>query len=581
MKPPLPFNPSGITKMQSGIEGFDEITGGGLPHSRMTLILGAPGAGKTVFALQTLVNGAGQLGEPGIFVAFEETATRIIENAATFGWDLPLLQDNSLFFLDAHLPIDAINAGQFDLIGLLAGIEAKAKEIGARRVVFDSIDALLIPLNDFLVERQEILRVHEWLGTTELTGILTAKDNGDNIRSQRYGFLQFMTDCVVSLQHRTVDRVSLRTIQVMKYRGSSFCENEFPLVIAEHGMDIASAKVGELDHPVSTERVSTGIQRLDTMLDGGYYRGSSTLISGAPGTSKTTLCGAFVEAACRRDEPALYVSFDEAANEIIRNMASVGIDLKTPVEAGLLHMYSGQSDARSALEHLLILKNLIAQYKIQCLAVDPLSALLKSGNAVSALGAVERLLRFAKFAGITVICTSLLDSADLSAESTPLQVSTIADTWIHLSYVIQAGERNRALTIIKSRGTHHSNQVREMILSEDGITLTDVYSAGGEVLMGTLRHEKEVAALLEQEQIKADLDRERQSLAVTEAEIGSRIEALQKELDSKRAAFQAKEQLSKATEQQQQASQEDVRQLRHADSNSRATHQSPSNEVED
>ncbi|MEP7287872.1 MAG: circadian clock protein KaiC [Chloroflexota bacterium] len=558
---------SEMKKMPTGIEGFDVMTGGGLPCSRMSLLLGSPGAGKTVFALQTLVNGARQLDEPGIFIAFEEDSKRLIENVRTFGWDLGALEDRKLFFLDAHLPADTIQAGQFDLIGLLAAIEAKAKEIGAKRVVFDSIDALLIPLNDPLLERQEILRVHDWFAKTELTGIMTAKD-GSSIGAQRYGFMQFITDCVVTIKHQTIDRVSLRTIQIMKYRGSSFAENEFPMVITPFGIDVASIKPNELDYPVSTERISTGVQRLDTMLNGGYYRGSSTLVSGAPGTAKTTLSGAFVEAACQRGEPALYVSFDEAANEVIRNMASVGIDLKTHVDSGLLRMYSAQSVTHSAAEHLVILKSLIAQHRIQCLAIDPLSALLKSGDLPSTLGAVERLLRFAKSSGITIVCTSLLEGVDLEAENTPLQVSTIADTWIQLSYVIQAGERNRALTIIKSRGTQHSNQVRELILSDQGVTLTDVYTAGGEVLMGTLRHEKEQAAQLELVQLEADFELERRAIEVDEGEISSRIETLRRELDSKRTAFRVKERLHEARETQWRAGQDDLQHLRYADSDS-------------
>ncbi|MDQ3517156.1 MAG: circadian clock protein KaiC [Gemmatimonadota bacterium] len=526
-----------IEKTPTGIKGFDEITGGGLPRNRTTLVMGTPGAGKTIFALEALVNGARISGDSGIFIAFEENARHIIENAATFGWDLPALERDKLFFLDAKLPPTIVSSGDFDLTGILAAISAKAGEMSCKRIVFDGLDVLLTMLNDPVAERREVYRLHEWLLSSGVTGIITAKseDGGVGMLPERYAFMQFMVDCVVSLHHRLVDRVSLRGLRVLKYRGSAFSENEFPLVISPTGIEVATSGTSEMSHEVSTERVSTGVERLDTMLGGGYYRVSSVLVTGAPGTSKTTLAGSFAAAACRRGEAALYVSFDEAADQIVRNLASVGIGLQEHRDAGLLHMYSIRTEVMSAEAHFIELKKLICDLKPRCMVLDPISALAKTGGQVAAVHASLRLLDYAKAQGITVFCTSLVSNTDALTESTITQISTIADTWIHLSYVVLAGERNRSITIVKSRGTKHSNQVRELLLSNEGITLSDVYSAGGEVLMGTARWEKEAEVREQEAQRRVRSERARRELELAEAEVAARIAALQRELEARRA----------------------------------------------
>ena len=529
-------NPTGIEKAATGIAGFDDITGGGLPRGRTTLILGSPGAGKTIFALETLVNGAQQSGEAGIFIAFEENSRQIIENAAEFGWDLPSLERDKLFFLDAKLPATVVQSGAFDLAGMLMALTAKAGEMSCKRIVFDGLDVLLTMLNDPVAERREIFRLHEWLMESGVTGIITAKaDASDRFTTERYAFMQFMVDCVVSLHHRLVDRVSLRALRVRKYRGSSFSENEFPLIISGKGLEIATFGRTEMAHDISMERISTGVERLDEMLDGGYYRVSSVLVTGAPGTSKTTLAGAFVEAACERGERALYVSFDEAADQIVRNLSSVGMELQRHRDADLLHMYSIRTEVMSAEAHFIQLKNLICELRPEVMVLDPISALAKTGGQVAAVHASLRLLDYAKAEGVTVFCTSLVSDTDAMAEGTETQISTIADTWIHLAYVAKGGERNRSLTIVKSRGTKHSNQVRELILSNEGVTLADVYSAGGEVLMGTARWEKEAEVRGEQLRRRAEADRKRRDLELAEVEVSTRIAALERELEARRA----------------------------------------------
>jgi len=522
---------AGLQKALTGIQGFDEMTLGGLPRRRTSLIMGGTGSGKTIFALQTLVNGARKFGEPAIFVAFEENSQQIITNAASFGWDLPALQRDKLFFLDARLSVDVVQAGDFDLSGMLTSLQAKAAEMGARRIAFDSIDVLLMLLGDTQAKHRELYRLRDWLADSDLTGMITTRfDYEAAMEMQQYAFVQFMADCVIHLDHRMTERISTREIRVVKYRGSNFSENAVPMVIGPHGIEVANIDPSYIKYKVFTEQISSGVGRLDTMLNGGYYRGNGILITGSPGTAKSSLCAAFIQAACSRGERAIYVSFDESADEIVRNMASINVLLAPYIEAGLLRMHSTRAEGRSAEEHLLQLRNLIDEYQPRCMVIDPLSAMLKAGGQVSAIGVAKQLLFLTKSKGITLLCSSLLEGSD-GAEGTDLQVSTIADTWIHLSYLVQGGERNRALTIIKSRGTKHSNQVRELVLSEKGITLADVYIAGGDVLMGTLRWEKEQAEAADQEQRRQQAEARQRELQLAEVETRARLAALTKELE--------------------------------------------------
>lgn len=523
--------------------GLDEITRGGLPQGRTTLIEGSPGSGKTVLALQTLVNGARQHQEPGIFVAFEESSRQVVANAASFGWDLPALQRKRLFFLDAHPSPDWQHAGGFDLGGMLAAIDVKVRQMGAKRIVFDALDVVLTLLDDAAAERREIYRLHHWLQQRELTAVITAKGAGDRNRDpnpERSSFLQFMVDCAITLSHTMVQNVSQRSLRVMKYRGSAFAENESPLLIGDEGLEVAGA--GELSRRlpgVTTERVSTGVDRIDTMLGGGYYRGAGVLITGSPGTAKSTLCGAFAEAACKRGEPTLYVSFDSDPDELVRNLASVGIRLEKARRSGLLRVMSGRTGMVSAETHFMRIKAEARRHGSRCVVVDPVSALAKTGNEMAAHSVVERLTDWAKSGGITLVCSSLLEAGAPETEGTPLQISTIADTWIHLSYLVNGGERNRALTIIKSRGTAHSNQVRELLLSDTGVTLTDVYIAGGEVLMGTLRWEMEQARQQEEQRNQTNAELRLHEIDLAEEELHVRLKALERELATKRAERQA------------------------------------------
>jgi circadian clock protein KaiC len=328
------------TKTSTGIEGFDGITHGGLPRQRITALLGGAGSGKTIFGLQTLVAGA-RNGEPGIFVAFEESAEQIVANASRFNWTLSSLNGHGVEFLDAQLPQAVLHGGAFDLLGLLAIVGARAKKLRAKRVVFDGIDVLLSNLADAALVRREIFRLREWLQQSGMTGIVTAKaDSRETGTARDYDFLQFMADCVVSLHHVVDSGIALRMLRVEKYRGNEHSANEFPFTITTSGIEVAGGTSAELTYAVSTERITSGVERLDAMLGGGYYRGSSVLISGVPGTAKTSLATSFAEAACRRKEATVYVSFDEAPEQIVRNVASIGIDFVTHLKTGTLRMCS-------------------------------------------------------------------------------------------------------------------------------------------------------------------------------------------------------------------------------------------------
>jgi circadian clock protein KaiC len=497
--------------------------------------MGGPGAGKTVFALQALVNAARERRQTGIFVAFEEGPGEIFANAATFGWGLPALAKSALFFLDARLSPSVVQSGDFELTGMLAILEAKKQELGAGWIVFDGIDVLLALLQNPGSATREIYRLRDWLAHNDLTAIITAKIDGSHSSPANYGFMQFMVDCVIRFDRRLEQEIAVRRLEITKYRGSDFASGEFPLNFGPRGMEVAAPGTAEIPPDAATERVSSGFGGLDEMLGGGVFRGSSTLITGAPGTSKTTLAGKFAETACRRGERTLFVSFDEGGDRIQRNLESVGIHLAGYVKSGLLRMYSGRTDVNNPEEHLIRISALLLEHRPRCMVIDPLSAIARTGALSSARAIGNRLIYKMRDHRVTAIVTSLVDGEDPQAEATELQISTIADTWIHLSYLVRGGERNRALTIVKSRGTRHSNQVRELVLSAAGPALADLYSSGGEVLMGTLRWEKEAEDGAQQRQRQAEFNHKRRELQFAEADIAARITALQLDLDKQRA----------------------------------------------
>jgi circadian clock protein KaiC len=553
-----------MTKTPTGIQGFDEITNGGLPRGRTTLVMGGPGCGKTVFALQSLVNGAHRAKEAGVFVAFEESTRQIVVNAGTFGWDLPGLVKKKLFFLDARLSPEVVKAGEFDLVGMLEFLQAKVDEINAKRIVFDGIDVLLSLLDDPVAERREIYRIRDWLARqVGMTAVITQKVGGPDI-DQRYSFLQFMVDCVVLLRHQVVDGSAFRNLRVVKYRGSGFSADEFPIALTPQGLELTNRGPSELKYKVTDERVSSGLPRLDKMLRGGYHRGSNVLISGAPGTAKSTLAGLFAAAACERGERTMYVSFDEGADQIVRNLRSVGIQLAKHQKSGLLKIYSTRTRGPNIEDQFGDLRAKVRDHKPRCLVIDPLSALSTKVAHIASADAAQQFLDYLKGEGITAVNTSLMNGINTD-EATSTGISTVADTWFHVSYVVRDGERNRALTIVKARGTGNSNQVRELTLSNEGVGLADVFVAQGKVLMGVARWEweQEQQAGKERSQVAADL--KRLQLQLAQAEAAARLQVIKTEMEARTAEIAV---LAVATGQASKLLVTDravLRKMRHAD----------------
>jgi circadian clock protein KaiC len=528
-------------KAPTGIEGFDQITRGGMPRGKATLVTGGPGCGKTVFGLQTLANSVFLWDEPGIFIAFEETSRQIIENAASFGWNL--VESEKLFFLDAMPDPDTIAVGEFDFSGMLAVLLAKAEQMKARRIVFDSIDVLLHLLPSSVERRREMNRLHNWLVANELTAIITAKIDWQRTDAVPWeeGVLQYMpfiVDCVIVLTHQFEGGYSQRRLRILKYRGSSFTENECPFSIGASGFEIAPTDTTIVPFgPVPTERISTGVEPLDRMLGGGLIRGATTIITGEPGTAKTTLAGAFSEAACKRGERTLYIAFDESCEEIARNLRSVSIQLDSYVKTGRLVMHSGQVGSASAEEHLLQIRGLVQRYRPSCMVIDPFSAFMKIGSELATQAVAARMIRWIKSLGITLVCTSLPTGTDRGLAAATLMIATAADTWVNLSFFdggFDGGERNRGLAIFKSRGTKHSNQVRELILDDSGISLAEPYTSAGTVLMGTMRWQKERTDIEERARLEAAFDSKRAAVHNEVAELEAQLETMQRSVEEKR-----------------------------------------------
>ena len=528
-----------ITKKLTGIKGFDEISNGGLPEGRITTVLGSPGAGKTVFALQTLISRLVAGNEKSAFITFEEPVSAIKRNMASFDWSAESLAAD-LMFIDARIASEVEIGGAFDLNALLAGLTGLRQEHGLLTVVFDGLDMLLGSLDDERLERQELNRLNNWVRETGISAIITVKSLGSSNRDERRSdHIQYITDCVVTLKGTFSETTSSRSLRITKYRGSGFAANPVPFVIDRSGIEVLALRGTRSDYPTFTDRLSTGIPRLDVLLGGGYVRGSSILISGSPGTSKTSLSANFAAASCAIDETALFVSFDESGSQIVENMKSIGLDLARYIESGQLVIASLLSNGRSPEEHFVAIRELLEVHSPRCLVIDPLSALLKTEYPFTEVIS-ESLIDTDKARGVTVLCTSLLGQVSGEVEISASHVSTIADTWIHVSYVAEAGERNRALTIVKSRGTNHSNQVRELLLSASGVYLEDVYIAEGQVLMGSARAQKEAEALRIEALESLQHEHVRRQLEHDIAELEARSESIVRDLAWKRrqALFQ-------------------------------------------
>jgi circadian clock protein KaiC len=454
---------SGIEKASSGINGLDEITGGGLPKGRPTLVCGSAGCGKTLFAVEFLVRGAIDHNEPGVFMAFEETSEELKQNVASLGFDLDKLIRTGKLHLDyVHLDRGEIEqTGAFDLEGLFIRLGYAIDTVGAKRVALDTIEALFSSISDEFVLRSELIRLFRWLKEKGVTAVITA-ERGDNILT-RHGLEEYVADCVILLDNRIIDQVSTRVLRIVKYRGSLHGTNEYPFLIDQLGFSVLPITSISMDYKSSDERVSSGISALDAMLQGkGFFRGSSILLSGTVGTGKSSVAANFVDAACRRGEKAIYFAFEESEKQIIRNVRSIGIDLQRWVDKGLLEFHAARPTIYGLERHLLNVYRLVNDFGPAVAVMDPLSAFDLAGPGFAINLMLTRSIDFFKHKKITSLFTNLTREGD-APERTSVEVSSLMDTWILLRNIEQSGERNRGLQVLKPRGMSPSTQVREFV----------------------------------------------------------------------------------------------------------------------
>jgi circadian clock protein KaiC len=550
-KPSRALVSKALKKTPTGITGFDEITGGGLPKGRPALVCGGAGCGKTLFAIEFLVRGAREFNEPGVFMAFEETREELAKNVASLGFDLnQLIRQKKLFVDYVHIERSEIQeTGEFDLEGLFIRLNHAIDSIGAKRVVLDTLEALFSGLPNELILRAELRRLFRWLKDKGVTAVITA-ERGQGALT-RYGLEEYVADCVVLLDHRVIEQMSTRRLRVVKYRGSLHGTNEYPFLIGENGISVLPVTSLGLTHQAGRTRISTGIPRLDTMMGGkGYYRGSSILISGAAGSGKSTLGAKFLTATCGRGERALYFAFEESPDQITRNMRAVGIDLTPFEKKGLLRFHAARPTYHGLEMHLVRIHDAIKEFQPTAVVFDPLTNLIEAaGSEREVKSMLTRLIDFLKMQQITAAFTSLT-SGGSSSEQSEVGVSSLMDCWIVVRNLESNGERNRALYVLKARGLRHSNQVREFVISSKGLDLVDVYlSETGEMLVGSARLARvarDADAILtekdEAEMRRLDLERQRKA-------VEGQIAALRADLDAKEK--EARVQLS--TQQQRDA----------------------------
>jgi circadian clock protein KaiC len=476
-----------VPKSPTGIKGLDEITGGGLPRGRPTLICGGPGCGKTILAMEFLINGARQFHEPGVFLSFEEGVDDLTQNLASLGYDLRPLSARKMLSLDyvEVEPHEIQETGEYDLSGLFIRLGHAIDSIGAKRVVLDTIETLFSGLSETRLLRAELRRLFTWLRTKGVTAIVTGERGERGLT--RHGLEEYLTDCVILLDHRVVEQNATRRLRVVKYRGSPHGTNESPFFIDETGIAVLPIASLALQHRGSTRRVSTGVPDLDDMLGGkGYFRGSSVLVSGGAGTGKTTLAGYFAAAACRRGDSALYFAFEESADQIGRNLRSIGLDIGDWLRTGVLQIHAARPTTSGLEGHLSVMDRLIEEQRPQVVVVDPISNLISVGTSVEVKAMLARLIDFMKVKEMTALFTSLTTD-EARPEGSDVGISSFMDTWLVLRNVEMNGERTRTLDVIKSRGMPHSNQVREFVLTGRGLNVLPVVRDRGRVLIGSER----------------------------------------------------------------------------------------------
>lgn len=528
-----------LEKVPTGIQGFDEITFGGLPRRRTTLVCGGPGSGKTLFAMEFVVRGAVEMNAPGVFMSFEESAEALASNMASLGMDIPRLVAEKKLALN-HVRIERgelEEAGDYDLEGIFIRLGRAIDTVGAKRVALDTLESLFGAFQNEVILRAELRRLFGWLADRGVTSVVTGERGGELLT--RHGIEEYASDCVILLDQRVEDRIATRYMRIVKYRGSRHGSNEYPFLIHQRGITVQPITTLTLDHPTSTERISIGVPRIDAMLGGGdgLYRGSTVLISGAAGSGKSSLAAYAADATCRRGERCLYFAYEEPRLQIIRNMRSIGLDLQPHQEAGLLRFQAARPTTSGLEMHLVTMQQQIMDFNPQLVIVDPITGMLTVGKAADVLGMLTRLVDLLKSRLITAIFTSLTHAGE-PKESSEVGVSSLMDTWLLLQLAEQNNERNRLLYVLKSRGMAHSNQVRELIFTEHGIEPADVYvgPAGG-IVVGAARHTEEArdrARSLERnqriERLKRDVARKKQMLDARLAMLRAQFENAEEQL---------------------------------------------------
>ena len=520
------------TKASTGITGFDEITGGGLPRGRPTLVCGSAGCGKTLLAMEFLIRGATAFDEPGVFLTFEESPEELTQNVRSLGFDVDDLVAQKKIVLDyvrvERAEIEEI--GDYDLEGLFIRLGLAIDTIGAKRVVLDTIEVLFSGLTNTAILRSELRRLFRWLKDKGVTAIITG-ERGDGTLT-RHGLEEYVSDCVIVLDHRITDQVSTRRLRVVKYRGSAHGTNEYPFLIDADGISVMPITSLELQHQVSDERVPSGIPRLDVMLGGqGYFRGSTVLVSGTAGSGKSSVAAHFADASCRRGERCLYLAFEESPGQIIRNMRSIGLDLQPWVDQGLLRYHASRANQYGLEMHLATIHKLVQIHDPKSVVMDPISNLSQVGGRADATAMLTRLIDFLKVKGITAVLTCLTDS-QAGLERTDADVSSLVDTWLLLRDIELGGERNRAMYVLKARGMSHSNQLREFLLTDHGIELTDVYLGPEGVLTGSARQAQEARERDAETKRRQELEARQRELQRKREVLEARIQALRKEFES-------------------------------------------------
>jgi len=478
---PRPMLPKSLT----GIEGFDQITGGGLPTGRPSLVCGPAGAGKSLFAMQFLVKGITDYAEPGVFLTFEQDRADLVADFSSLNFDLDGLEREGRLLVDA-LPLEPrlVDTGEFDLEALMVRLAFAVDRVGAKRVAIDNIEALFAAFSQPSLVRSELRRLFRWLKERELTTVITG-ERGEG-KLTRHGIEEYLSDCVVVLDDRVVQDVATRRLRVLKYRGSRHGRNEYPFLIGDDGLEVLPITSLGLDQEVSAERVSTGVAGLDEMLGGqGVFRGSGVLVSGTPGTGKTTIAASFADAACRRGEKVLFFAFEESETEIYRNMASIGLDLAAWVEQGMLRFHCERPTTRGLEDHLATMQRLIREFAPTLVVIDPVSSLARGATPFDVSAMLMRQVYYLKAAGITAVMTVLNDA--VGVEQAIVSISSLVDTSLEVVVLTALGERNRGIYVLKSRGMSHSNQIREFLLSETGVDVVPVAIGPDGVLTGSAR----------------------------------------------------------------------------------------------